>query len=147
MHRQDGLEYSGRLIRKVCVVGAGVMGQAIAAHMINAGLDCMLIDMPKSGPDRNQLANDAIKKIQNSKPSLIFSKPLAELIKTGNIEDDLPKLKNIDLIIEAIVEKVDIKQGLFKKIEAFIGPHTIVASNTSGLSLEAITAGLSPSFC
>lgn len=125
-------------IKKVTVIGAGVMGQAIAAHLVNAGVDCALLDM-------GTIARDAIKKIQTSKPSLIFTKSLAERIKTGNIDDNLVLLKTSDLVIEAVVEKLDIKKALFKKIEPYLGAHTILASNTSGLSVAKMSADLSQS--
>lgn len=133
-------------IKRVCVLGAGVMGHAIAAHMINAGLDCTLLDIPSDGKDRNKFANDAIKKIERSKPSLLLNKKHATRIKTGNIEDDLSCIKTCDLVIEAVVENLDIKQGLFKKVQACLGPNTIVASNTSGLSIEGMLAGLDQNF-
>lgn len=134
-----------RAIKTVCVLGAGVMGQAIAAHMINAGLDCTLLDMPTS-EDRNKITKEALKKIQTSKPSLIFNKSSTDRIKIGNIEDDISVLKNCDLIVEAVFERMDIKQALFRKIEKAIGPHTIVASNTSGLSIKDMLSGVSRDF-
>lgn len=146
MQKNAGADAEKKAIKNVCVIGAGVMGQAIAAHMVNAGINCLLLDMKVQG-DPNKLAKDAIKKIESSKPSLIFSKPMAQRIQTGNIEDDLAKLKACDLVIEAIIEKPDAKLSLFKKIEGSLGPNTIVASNTSGLSIESITKGLSPRFC
>lgn len=133
-----------RAIKSVCVIGAGVMGQAIAAHMINAGLSCTLLDMPSAGSDRNKIANDALKKIQTSRPSLLFTKNGVGLIKTGNIEDDLGRLKTCDLVIEAVFEKMDIKQSLLQKLEKNVGEHTIIASNTSGLCIESMLKGLSP---
>lgn len=145
MQKNTWTNASGRAIKNVCVIGAGVMGQAIAAHMINAGIDCLLLDIPVPG-DANKLAKEAIKKIQGSKPSLIFSKAMTERLKTGNIDDDLASLKTCDLVIEAIIEKTEAKLSLYKKIAPFLGPNTIVASNTSGLSIESITAGLSPAF-
>lgn len=145
MQKNASVNASKRAIKNVCVIGAGVMGQAIAAHMVNAGIDCLLLDIAIPA-DPNKLAKEAIKKIQSSKPSLIFTKSMAERIKTGNIDDDLSKLKNADLVIEAILEKEEAKQSLFKKIEPFLGPSTIVASNTSGLCIKNITAGLSDAF-
>jgi 3-hydroxyacyl-CoA dehydrogenase len=136
-----------KAIKKVCVIGAGVMGQGIAAHMINAGLECSLLDVPSSGENKSQIALDAIKKIQNSKPSLIFTKPMANLIRPGNTQEHLAWLNDCDLIIEAVVEQLPIKQALYKKIQDHRGPNTIVASNTSGLSVAELCAGLSPSFC
>ncbi len=136
-----------RAIKNVCVIGAGVMGQAIAAHMINAGLDCTLLDMPSEGGDKNRIAQEAIRKIQTSKPGLLFSKNASARIKTGNIDDDLSCAKKCDLVVEAVFENMDIKQGLFRKLENNLGKHTIVASNTSGLSIETMLQGLSPDFC
>lgn len=133
-------------IKKVSVIGAGVMGQAIAAHMANAGIECTLLDVPAKEGDRNRIVKEAIKKIQTSKPSLVFTKSTADRIKIGNIEDDLSGIKSSDLVIEAIIEKLDVKVALFKKIEALVGPNTIVASNTSGLSIAHMTQGLSKAF-
>ena len=138
---------SPKRIKKVCVIGAGVMGQAIAAHMVNAGVDCVLLDMPSETGDKNQLAQKAIKKISASKPALLFSNNQIGLIKIGNIEDDLSVIKNCDLVIEAVYEKVDIKQNLFRKIENYLDNDTIVASNTSGLSIKDMLAGMSKKFC
>ncbi len=95
-----------RAIKKVCVIGAGVMGQGIAAHMVNAGLECSLLDIPSAGPNKSQIAQDAIKKIQNSKPSLIFTKPMANLIRPGNTEEHLSWLKDCDLVVEAVLEQL-----------------------------------------
>jgi 3-hydroxyacyl-CoA dehydrogenase len=136
-----------RAIKSVCVIGAGVMGQAIAAHMINAGLECTLLDMKTDGKDPNKIAGDAIKKIQTSKPSLLFSKTAASRINTGNIDDDLSCVKTCDLVVEAVFEKMDIKQSIFRKLEKLVGEETIIASNTSGLSIETMLQGLSPNFC
>lgn len=135
-----------RAIKKVCVVGAGVMGQAIASHMINAGLECTLLDRAVDG-DRNQIAKDALKKIQASKPALLFSKSSVNRIKIGNIDDDISSIKDCDLVIEAVFEKLDVKQALFKKIERHLGERTIIASNTSGLSIKDMLAGFDTKFC
>src|SRR5262245_7319565 len=120
MQKNAGAGAEKRAIKNVCVIGAGVMGQAIAAHMVNAGINCLLLDI-KVPNDANKLAKEAIKKIQTSKPSLVFAKAMAEAIKVGNIEDDVGKLKDCDLVIEAIIEKPEAKQSLFKKIEPFLG--------------------------
>jgi 3-hydroxyacyl-CoA dehydrogenase len=141
------MQWGERSIKRVLVIGAGVMGQAIASHMVNAGLSCTLLDIATSGEDKNKIAKDAIKKIQTSKPSLLFSNSTSGLIKVGNIEDDLCQAKDCDLVIEAVLEKLDVKQNLFKKLEGLVGPETIIASNTSGLSIEGMLAGLSTSFC
>lgn len=139
-------ETKSKNIRNVCVVGAGVMGQAIAAHMINAGINCLLLDM-KSSDNPDKITQEAVKKIYASKPSLLFNKNASSQIKTGNVDDHLSLIKNCDLVIEAVVEKIDIKKSLFQRIEKHVDSTTIVASNTSGLSVAAMTAGLSPAFC
>lgn len=135
-----------KAIKKVCVIGAGVMGQAIAAHMVNAGVDCTLLDIASDKKDRNQIVKDAIKKIKLSKPSLLFSSNYLNRIKIGNIDDDLSVVRNCDLVIEAIVEKIDIKQSLFNKLHNYLAEDTIVASNTSGLLIEEMIKGLKPDF-
>lgn len=134
-----------RAIKTVCVVGAGVMGQAIAAHMVNAGLDCTLLDMP-APDDPNKITKEAIKKIQTSKPSALFSKSSIDRIKIGNTGDDLHVLNKCDLVIEAVFEKMDIKKALYQKLSKAVGPKTIVASNTSGLSIAEMMQGLSQEF-
>jgi 3-hydroxyacyl-CoA dehydrogenase len=135
-----------RAIKRVGVIGAGVMGQAIAAHMINAGIPCILLDMPAKQGDRNQIVKDAIKKIETSRPNLLFSKKQIKGIYIGNIEDDMSRLKECDLIVEAVIEKLDIKQALFRKIEKYLADDAIIASNTSGLSIAKMLEGMSESF-
>src|SRR4249919_990193 len=115
-----------RAIKRVGVIGAGVMGQSIAAHMVNAGIECILLDMPAKVSDRNQIVKDAIKKIETSRPSLLFSKKQIAGISIGNIEDYLPRLKKCDLIIEAVIEKLDIKQGLFRQLEKHLADDAII---------------------
>lgn len=123
------------------------MGQAIAAHMINAGLECTLLDVKAPGNDPNKIVKEAVKKIQTSKPSLLFTRNDVSRINTGNIEENISVIKDCDLVIEAVFEKIEIKQELFKKIEKHVGEHTIIASNTSGLSIESMLAGQSREFC
>lgn len=133
-------------IQKVCVIGAGVMGQAIASHMVNARLDCLLLDIKAKEGDPNSYLKQSLQKIKDSKPSLLFSKKDLELIKIGNIEDDFNKIKEYDLIIEAVAEKIDIKKDLFKKLENIVNKNAIIASNTSGLFIKEMTEGLSEDF-
>ncbi|HXW52511.1 MAG TPA: 3-hydroxyacyl-CoA dehydrogenase/enoyl-CoA hydratase family protein [Myxococcota bacterium] len=147
MQALDVKRHGQKAITRVSVIGAGVMGQAIAAHMINAGLDCLLLDMRALEGDKNQITKEAVKKIRNSKPPLLYSKSAADLIKIGNIEDDLSRLKDCDLIIEAVYEKIDIKQALFRRLEKCLTGGTIVASNTSGLSIAEMLHGMSREFC
>jgi 3-hydroxyacyl-CoA dehydrogenase len=135
--------------KKVCVIGAGVMGSGIAAQLANAHIPCLLLDMvPKdAGPqERNKLAANGLKNALSAKPAAFFSKKNAQLVEVGNLEDDLHKLKDCDWVIEVVVENLGIKQKLFERLEAAVGPHTIVTSNTSGLSIEGMLKGRSADF-
>ncbi len=134
-------------IRRVAVLGAGVMGSGIAAHCANAGIPVVLLDIvpPKGGP-RNSFADGALEKLKKAKPAAFMHPRNAILIQTGNLEDDLEKTKDCDLIIEAIIERLDIKQALFERLEKLNDPDTIVASNTSGLRIVDMVAGRSDQF-
>ncbi|MBA3453007.1 MAG: 3-hydroxyacyl-CoA dehydrogenase/enoyl-CoA hydratase family protein [Deltaproteobacteria bacterium] len=134
-------------IRRVAVLGAGVMGSGIAAHCANAGIPVVLLDIvpPKGGP-RNAFADGALDKLKKSKPAAFMHARNAILIQTGNLEDDLEKTKDCDLIIEAIIERLDIKQALFERLEKLNDPDTIVASNTSGLRIVDMVQGRSDQF-
>jgi 3-hydroxyacyl-CoA dehydrogenase len=143
-------------IRKVAVLGAGVMGAGIAAHLANAGIPALLLDIvppkPGEGDDtstrvfRDRFAAGGKAKLLKAKPSPIFSKSVMDLIEVGNFDDDMARLSECDLVIEAVIERLDIKQSLFAKVEAAVRPGTIVASNTSGLSIEGMLEGRSESF-
>ncbi len=142
-------------IRRVGVVGAGVMGSGIAAHLANAGIEVLLLDIvnPKlEGKDlqnkkkRNAFADGGLKKALKSKPAAFFHKSNALLVSTGNTEDDLDKLGACDLVIEAIIERLDIKQALFAKLEKILPEHAIVASNTSGLRIADMMDGRGEAF-
>lgn len=142
-------------IRRAAVIGGGVMGRGIAAHLANARIPCYLFDIvPKAGPNddindpafRNKYAAGAIEAIRKGKPSPIFSKKDLELITPANTEDHLELLGECDFIIEAVPEKMPIKQGTFDKIEAHARPDAIVASNTSGLSIKGMLEGRSAGF-
>ena len=123
------------------------MGSGIAAHCANAGIPVVLLDIvpPKGGP-RNAFADGALDKLKKSKPAAFMHSRNAILIQTGNLEDDLEKIKDCDLIIEAIIERLDIKQALFERLEKLNDPDTIVASNTSGLRIVDMVAGRSDQF-
>lgn len=146
---------SGR-IRKVAVLGAGVMGGGIAAHLANAGIPTLLLDIvpPNPGPAddtatpafRNRFALGALAALQKAKPAPLFAKSVLDLIEVGNLDDDLGRLAEVDLIIEAVKEDMAVKQALFTRVESVIGPDTIIASNTSGLSIAGMTEGRSASF-
>jgi 3-hydroxyacyl-CoA dehydrogenase len=138
-------------LQSAAVLGAGVMGTGIAAHLAAAGVRTYLLDIvppnlegkEKDNPKaRNRFATEAIGKALKSKPATFFDPELARLVIPGNFEDHLDRLRDCDLVIEAIVENMDIKKSLFAKVAQNVGPHTILASNTSGLSIAAMTADL-----
>ena len=142
-----------RNIRKVAVLGSGVMGSRIACHFANVGCEVLLIDIvPKEAAEstdptqRNKLVNDALKAALKSNPSPIYAKHFAKRITTGNFDDDLNKIKDCDWVIEAIVERLDIKQQVFEKVEAHRTPGTLISSNTSGIPIAAIAEGRSDDF-
>ncbi len=148
-------------IYKAAVLGSGVMGSAIAAHLANAGIPSLLLDIVpatlnkeeeaagltldhKQVRDRIAAVNKA--KLLKANPSPLFVPELAELIETGNFSDDLDRLREVDWVIEVVVERLDIKIELLKLVAAHIRPGTIISSNTSGISLQAMAAGL-PETC
>lgn len=133
------------------VIGSGVMGSAIAAHLAGAGIRTYLLDIvppnltdaeKKQPQARNRLAINGIAQTLKAKPAAFYDPDAARLVIPGNIEDDLSKLAHCDLVIEAVVERLDIKKSLFAKVAAHAAPHTVLASNTSGLSIAAIGADL-----
>jgi 3-hydroxyacyl-CoA dehydrogenase len=128
--------------QQVAVLGAGVMGAQIAAHFANAGLIVYLLDLPSEGKDRSATARGAIAKLKKLKPSPIFTEATLSQIIPGNFDDHLKQLKNCDFILEAIIEKLDIKKDLWANVCAAAGDQTIFGSNTSGLPLSLISADL-----
>jgi len=125
------------------------MGARIAAHIANAGVPCYLFDIvppDADGPARNQIAIAGLEAARKSKPAAFFEPSLARLVTVGNFEDDLKKLADVDWIIEAVVENLDIKRALLKKIEAVRKPGTIITTNTSGLPVAKISEGFSDEF-
>lgn len=136
-----------RKIEKVAVIGAGLMGSAIAAHITNANIPVYLLDIPSTGSgSRNALAERAIERMLKTEPAPFMNPKNASLITPGNIEDDLEKLKDCDWIIEAIVEKVEIKKNLYQRLEGVISPSTLVSSNTSTIPLHMLIEGRSEQF-
>src|ERR1041385_7528955 len=134
-------------VKKAAVLGAGTVGAQIAAHLANAGIPTLLLDIvPQEGSDRNQVARAGLDAAKKSKPAAFFTADRASLITIGNFDDDLPKVKDCDLIIEAVVERLDIKRSLFEKIEQHRQPGSVVASNTSGIPLAQLAAGRSDDF-
>src|SRR5215510_12907786 len=138
-------------VKKVAVLGAGVMGAQIAAHLVNVRVPVVLFDLPaKEGP-KNGIVTRAVENLKKLKPSPLGVAKDAELIEQANYEDDIAKLGECDLVIEAIAERMDWKLDLYKKIAPHVAPHAILASNTSGLSItklsEALPEQLKPRFC
>ncbi len=138
-------------VRKVAVLGAGVMGAQIAAHLVNVKVPVVLFDLPaKEGP-KNGIVTRAVEGLKKLKPSPLGVPEDAALIGQANYEEHLEQLRGCDLIIEAIAERMDWKLDLYKKIAPFVAPHAIVASNTSGLSItqlsEALPESIKPRFC
>ncbi len=126
------------LIRRAAVLGAGVMGAQIAAHLTNAGVDTVLFDLPaKEGP-ADGIVLKAIANLGKLSPAPLASKSLAEAITPANYESGLEQLKDCDLIIEAIAERMDWKQDLYRKIAPFVADHAVLASNTSGLGINKL---------
>jgi 3-hydroxyacyl-CoA dehydrogenase len=135
-------------IRRVAVLGAGVMGSGIAAHCANAGIPVILLDIvpQKEGGGRNALAAGALAKMLKAKPAAFMHPRNAVLVSVGNFDDDLARVADCDLIIEAVIERLDIKQSLFAKLEKLAGPNAIIASNTSGLRIADMLQGRSEQF-
>jgi 3-hydroxyacyl-CoA dehydrogenase len=134
-------------IRKVCVIGAGVMGAGIAAQVANAGIPVLLLDIvPREGDDRDAVAKGAVAKMLKTDPAPFMSNGAAKLVETGNIDDHLARVAECDWIVEAIVERLDIKQSLYAKLEALKRPGTAVSSNTSTIPLGNLVEGRTDQF-
>jgi len=150
-----------RRIKKVAIIGSGIMGSGIACHFANIGVEVLLLDIvPRELNDkekakgltledkvvRNRLVNDALTASLKSKPSPIYSKKFAERITTGNLEDDIAKVADVDWIMELVVERLDIKQIVFEKLEKHRTPGTLITSNTSGIPIKFMNKGRSEDF-
>src|SRR5208337_4202140 len=136
-------------IEKVAVLGAGTMGARISAHLANAGVPSYLLDIvppDADGPMRNRFAAAGLEAAVKSKPAAFFEPSLARLVTIGNFEDDLKKLADVDWIIEAVVEDIEIKRSLLRRIEAIRKPGTIITTNTSGLPVAKIVEGFPDEF-
>ncbi len=136
-------------IHKVAVLGAGTMGARIAAHFANAGVPSLLLDIvppDADGPARNKIAAAGLDGAKKSKPAAFFEASLSRLVTIGNFDDDLKKLADVDWIIEAVIENLEIKRSLLKKVEAVRKPGSIVTTNTSGLPVGKIAEGFSDDF-
>jgi 3-hydroxyacyl-CoA dehydrogenase len=143
-----------RTIKKVAVLGSGVMGSRIACHFANIGVEVLLLDMvPKEAQTesenkklRNKIVNDALSFALKSNPSPIYKKAFANRITTGNFDDDLKQVATCDWIIEVIIERLDIKKQLFEKVEQYRKPGTLITSNTSGIPIHLMSEGRSEDF-
>jgi 3-hydroxyacyl-CoA dehydrogenase len=136
-----------REIKSVAVLGSGVMGAGIAGHFANAGIQVLLLDLPQKGfGQKNAIAKGAIEGLLKSNPAALTHKKNADLITPGNFDDDLEKIKDCDWVVEVIVERLDIKQELYAKIEQLRGSNTIVSSNTSTIPLAQLVEGRSTEF-
>ena len=136
-------------INKVAILGAGTMGARIAAHFANAGVPSYLFDIvppDADAPARNKIAAAGLDAAKKSKPAAFMEPSLARLVTVGNFEDDLKKLADVDWVIEAVVENLEIKRTLLRKVEAIRKPGTIVTTNTSGLPVGKIAEGFSDEF-
>ncbi len=136
-------------INKVAILGAGTMGARIAAHFANAGVPSLLLDIvppDADGPARNRISAAGLDATKKSKPAAFFESSLARLVTVGNFDDDLKRLADVDWIIEAVVENLEIKRALLKKVDAFRKPGTIITTNTSGLPVARIAEGFSEDF-
>jgi len=150
-----------RLIKKVAVIGSGIMGSGIACHFANIGVEVLLLDIVprelteaeqkkgltlESKAVRNRVVNEHLANALKSKPSPIYSLKFADRIKTGNTTDDLSKIAEADWIIEVVVERLDIKKQVFEQIEKFRKPGTLITSNTSGIPIHFMSEGRSEDF-
>lgn len=129
--------------RNVAVLGAGVMGSQIAAHLANAGVQVLLLDIPSDNGSRNAVVEKAFKAMTRMKPAPLVTSAAALRIQKGNFADDMGKLAGIDWIIEVVVENLDIKRDLWAKVLDVAGPETVLSTNTSGLPLKDISSGFS----
>ena len=150
-----------RRIKKVAIIGSGIMGSGIACHFANIGVEVLLLDIiPRELTEkenskglsfedkvvRNRLVNEALSSSLKSKPSPIYHQKFANRITTGNLEDDIQKVANVDWIMEVVVERLDIKKLVFEKLEKFRTPGTLITSNTSGIPIKFMSEGRSEDF-
>lgn len=144
---------SKRIIKKVAVLGSGVMGSRIACHFAGVGLQVLLLDIqPKDLPadakpsERNKIVNDALAAAIKSNPSPVYTADVAKRIKTGNFTDNMKDIADCDWVIEVVVERLDIKQSVFSEVEKYRKPGTLITSNTSGIPIHLMTEGRSDDF-
>jgi len=139
-----------RIIKKVAVLGSGVMGSRIACHFAGVGLQVLLLDIqPKDLPadakvsDKNKIVNDALAAAIKSNPSPVYTKDAVKKITTGNFTDNMKDIAQYDWVIEVVVERLDIKQSIFTEVEKYRKQGTLITSNTSGIPIHMMTEGRS----
>jgi 3-hydroxyacyl-CoA dehydrogenase len=132
--------------RTAAVLGAGVMGTQIAAHLANAGLTVYLLDLPAQEGNRNQIVESAFKKSLKQTPPIFFTEKTSRRVILGNFEDDFDRLSSVDWVIEAVVENLAIKQQLMERLESVVKDDAVISTNTSGLPIHTIAQGRSDSF-
>ena len=142
-----------RSIKKVAVLGSGVMGSRIACHFAGIGLPVLLLDMVPAAAaestkpaERNKLVNDALTAAIKSNPSPVFTKSVVNRIKTGNFDDNMKDIASCDWIVEVVVERLDIKQLIYEKVEKYRKPGTLITSNTSGIPIHMMAEGRTEDF-
>src|SRR5258705_569802 len=142
-----------RTIKKVAVLGSGVMGSRIACHFAGIGVQVLLLDIvPKDLPadakpaERNKIVNDVLTAAVKTNPSPVYHKDVIKKITTGNFEDDMKKIADYDWVIEVVVERLDIKQKIFEQVEKYRKPGTLITSNTSGIPIHMMAEGRSDDF-
>lgn len=150
-----------RIIKKVAVIGSGIMGSGIACHFANIGVEVLLLDIMPNEPNeaeikkgltieskavRNRIVNSNLQAALKSSPSPIYHQKFASRITTGNTTDDLQKIKDVDWIIEVVVERLDIKKAVYEQIEKYRKPGTLITSNTSGIPIQFMSEGRSEDF-
>src|ERR1700694_3562818 len=129
-------------VKRLAILGAGVMGAQIAAHCINARVPVVLFDLPAKTGDKNAIARKAVDALKKQNPAPLGRASDASLIMIANYDDDLDLLTSCDLVIEAIAERLDWKHDLYAKVAGAIAPDAIFASNTSGLSITSLAEGM-----
>lgn len=150
-HRRLNNKTMKRSIKKVAVLGSGVMGSRIACHFAGAGIPVLLLDMPYVSPsgekkDANKLVNDALQAALKSSPSPVYTPDVVKRITTGNFDDNMKDIAGCDWIIEVVTERLDIKKQVFDKVEQFRKPGTLVTTNTSGIPIHLMTESRSDDF-
>lgn len=150
-----------RRIKKIAVLGSGIMGSGIACHFANIGVEVLLLDIvPNSLTDkekaagltledkvvRNRIVNNSLQQSIKSRPAPLYHSAFASRISTGNLDDDLYRIKDVDWVIEVVIERLDIKKQVFEQVEKYRSPGTLITSNTSGIPIHLMSEGKSEDF-